>query len=388
MKTAALALVLGVPILSCSRAPGAAPPAKADADVVAMEVDAQKNVGVAVAPAGVVELTEYLHAAGTVQPIEARIGLVRSLARGRVLEVLARAGDRVEAGQPLARVDNIEAGELAAQYLAAQAERQKLRVQQAAAARQLERSQNLVAIGAVSRKELELAQAEHQAVAEAINAQDHLLAGLGAKLRRLGLAEPGAGASSVTTLVAPFAGVVLRVQTAPGDVVDPEDGLFSIADLSEVWVQAEVYEKDLGRVRTGQTALVTVDTYPGETFSGRVVSISDALDPATRAAPVRCVVPNRDRRLKLDMLVGVEVPASLSRKALAVPAAAVQEIAGRTVVFVRLSDRTFRVREVRVGQTAGGLAEIVSGLAEHEPVVVQGAYHLKAVRLNKELGEG
>ncbi len=271
--------------------------------MVEMGTDAQKNVGLAVAPVSLTQLTEYLHVSGTVQPIDSRIGYVRPLARGRVQEVLVRVGDRVGDGQPLARLDNIEAGEIAAQHQAAHAELQKLKVQQANAARQVERSRSLAAIGATSQKDLELAQAEYNAMLEAIKAQEGLLAGLESKLRRFGIQESDAQSLSITTIRSPFAGVVIRVQAAPGDVVDPGMGLFSITDLSEVWVQAEVYEKDLGRIRTGQTALISVDTYPEEKFSGNVAHISDTLDPKTRTAQVRCVVPNKDRRLKLDMFV-------------------------------------------------------------------------------------
>jgi cobalt-zinc-cadmium efflux system membrane fusion protein len=388
MTKTIFALVLSLPLAACSRDGNMAPAPKSDPNVIEMGVSAQKSVGLSVAPASFTQLTEYLHVLGTVQPMDSRIGYVRSLARGRVLEVLARVGDRVENGQPLARLDNIEAGELAAQHLTAHAELQRLKVQQANSVRQVERSQNLAEIGAISRKDLELAQAEHNAMLEAIKAQESVVAGLESKLRRFGLSETDAATSSITTIRSPFAGVVTRAQAAPGDVVDSGIGLFSITDLSEVWVQAEVYEKDLARVRLGQTALISVETYPDEHFSGTVAHISDTLDPKTRTAQVRCVLPNADRRLKLDMFVTVDVPTTLSRKVLAVPTTAIQEIGGATVVFVRQSEQTFQIRQVKVGQASGGQTEILTGLVEKEPVVVQGTFHLKSVRMNKELGEG
>ena len=388
MKKATFALFLSLPLAACSRGGEAPPSAKPDASIVEMTRDAQTSIGLTVAPAAVTQLTEYLHVLGTVRPIDSRSGTVRSLAKGRVQDVLVRVGDRVANGQPLARIDNIEAGELATQALSAQAELQKLKVQQANATRQMERSQTLASIGALSQKDFELAQAEHHAMAEAIKAQESVLAGLDAKLRRLGLAEGELQKPPITIIRSPFAGVVIRVQAAPGDVVDPDTGLFSITDMSEVWVQAEVYEKDLGRVQVGQPASISVDTYPDERFSGTVGYISDTLDPKTRTAQVRCVVPNQDRRLKIDMFVSVDVPTTLSRKVLAVPTSAIQEIGGKKVVFVRQSNERFQIREVRTGQAAGGQTEILAGLAEKDPVVVQGAFQLKSVRMNKELGEG
>ena len=388
MKKTSVALVLSLALSSCS-APdpnGAAAPEQ-DPNIVEIGTEAKNNIGLTVFPASFTQLTEYLHVTGTVQPIDSRIGHVRPLAGGRVQEVLVKEGDRVGNGQPLARLDNIEAGDLAAQYLAAQADLQRLKVQQANSARQVERSRSLVEIGATSQKEFELTQAEHNAMLEAIKAQESLLAGIDSKLRRLGLPEADFQKSSVTIIRSPFAGVVIRAQVAHGEVVDPGMELFSIADLSEVWVQAEVYERDLGRIQIGQTALISVDTYQDEKFSGRVSYISDTLNPQTRTASVRCVVPNKDRRLKLDMFVSVNVPTTFSRKTIEVPTAAIQQIAGKNVVFVQESEQRFRAQEVQVGKVVDGQAEIVAGLVGKESVVLQGAYHLKAVLLNKELGE-
>src|SRR3990167_4591122 len=218
MKRASVALVLALAFLSCSgpqpETQEAAPP-KQDSGVVEMGMEAQEHIGLTVAPATLAQVTEYLHVAGTVQPIDSRIGAVRPLARGRVQEVLAKVGDRVASGQPLALLDNIEAGELVTQSQAAQAELQKLKIQQAASARQMERSKRLAEIGATSQKEFELIQAEQNAMLEAIKAQESLLAGLRSKLARFGLTEDDLQQSSLTTIRSPFAGVVIEVQVSP-----------------------------------------------------------------------------------------------------------------------------------------------------------------------------
>jgi cobalt-zinc-cadmium efflux system membrane fusion protein len=391
MTKVSVAFVCSLALASCSApdpegATGAS--SEPDPNVVEIGIEAQDNIGLTMAPATRSQLTEYLHVVGTVQPIDSRVGHVRSLASGRVQEVLVKAGDRVEEGQPLARFDNIEAGDLVAQHLAAQAGLEKLRFQEATSARQLERSKSLVEIGATSQKDFELAQTEHRAALEAMKAQESVLTGLESRLRRFGLASADLPTSSITTIPSPFAGVVTTAQVAPGEVVDPEMELFSVADLSEVWVQAEVYERDVGRIQIGQTALIAVDTYPDETFSGEVAYVSEMLNPKTRSAQVRCVVPNHDWRLKLNMLVSVDVPTTFSQQVIVVPAAAIHPIAGRTVVFVRDSETRFRTREVEVGRVIDGQAEIVAGLLEEEAVVVQGAYHLRSVLLNREEGEG
>jgi len=392
MKTAVGILVLNVLLACCG---GSRPDAKEDtkaqsqdSNVVEMGLEAQKHVGLKIAPAAFTQLTEYLHVTGTVQPIDSRIGHVRPLARGRLSEVLVKVGDRVQRGQPLARLDNIEAGELLAQLRTARADLQKLRIQQTNSLRQVERNRRLVEIGAVPRKDAELGEAEQQGLLAAITGQESLIAGFVVRLQRFGLsgdAEPQA--SAVTTISSTFGGVVIKAQASPGEVVDTGAELFSIADISEVWVQAEVYEKDLGRIHVGQMAFVSVDTYPEEKFRGRVTYISDILDPQTRTARVRCEVSNMGFRLKLDMFAAVDVPTTFSRKAIAVPTGAIQQIEGKNVVFVRRSEQTFETRTVKAGKVLEGRTEIVAGLAEGEPIVVQGAFHLKSIAMGEKLGE-
>lgn len=354
---------------------------------VEVSVAGQRRLGLVVKPASVMPLPEVLTLTGTVQPIDSRVGRVRPLARGRVTAVLVRIGDRVRAGQTLAQFDNIEAGDLVSQYNAAQAELARLRIQQAVTARQAERSRNLAAIGAVPQKELEAIEAERQGQLEAIRAQESTLAGLSARLTRFGVSEPAKGASSLTSITAPFPGIVTTVQAAAGEAVDTASELFAITDLSRVYVSGQVYEKDLGRVRVGQPATVTVASYPDVRFPGRVASISAALDPQTRTASVRCDVANTGERLRLDMFASVELPTATRREALVIPLDAIQRIEGKPVVFVRQDATHFLQRPVQLGRTVGSSAEITGGLRAGEPVVVNGAFQLKSSLLGKELAE-
>ena len=392
MKTIrSLSLVVFLTILAaCSRKEqGSAPEAetKKETSTVEMKAEAQEHVGLRVEAAKITELNEYLQVTGTVQAIDTRVGQVRPVARGRLQQVLVRVGDRVNAGQTLASFDNIEAGELLAQQNSARADLQRLRVQLATQAKQIERSRQLVEIGAAAPKDLEASQGESEALRESIRSQESTVAGITARLRRYGVeSESGSGPIS-TPLRSPFAGVVTKAQAAPGDMVDESKELFTVADLSEVWVQAEVYEKDLGKLRLGQGALIGVDTYPGERFAGRVSYISDILDPQTRTARVRCEVSNPGIRLKLDMFATVQLPTTFRRRAMAVPDSALQQIEDQNVVFVRRAKTTFEVRHVGIGKTVNGLVEIVSGLREGDQLVTQGAFHLKSIAVGKELGE-
>jgi membrane fusion protein, heavy metal efflux system len=359
---------------------------KQQSKLLEMTTQAQQHVGLRTTRVALKELQEYLHVVGTVQPIDTRIGHVRPLTRGRVQRVDVRVGDRVRAGAALATFDNIEGGEVLAQYQGAVAELQRLKLQQASAQRISERNDELSDLGAIAKKNAELSHVEAQSAHDSVRVQESVVAGLVSRLRRFGVEQVNVTNPS-TVIRAPFPGVVIKAQTAPGDVFDADRELFSIADLSHVWVQAEVYEQDLGRVKVGQPALITVDTYPGEKFQGQVTYLGDILDPQTRTARVRCEVANPEIRLKLDMFASIELPTHFSRRAMVVPASAIQDLNGNSVVFIRKTATTFETRSVKAGKTLEEETEIQSGLQEGEQVVSVGSFHLKSVALSGQIGE-
>lgn len=355
-------------------------------DLVEMGFDAQKQVSLQVTSAAMETLKESIEVTGTVQPIDSHVGRVRPLTGGRLRTVLAKVGDKVRSGQPLAQLDNVEAGDLSSQYLSAQADLKKLQAQQAMAQEQLERDTHLVAIGAVAQKELDSSKAEEKAMQASIEAQESLLSGLNVRMRRLGVDDGNQSSPSIIAIRSPFAGVVINVAAAPDTVVDPSSELFEVADLSRVWVQADVYEKDIGRIRVGQTASISVDSYPGEKFTGKMTYVGDIVDPQTRTVKVRCEVPNPATKLKLGMFVSVSLPTTFTKNALAIPATAVQQVENDEVVFVQRDPTHFEKRVVQLGENTGEWIEITSGLQKGDKVVSQGAFFVKSELLKEQLG--
>jgi len=138
-------------------------------------------------------------------------------------------------------------------------------------------------------------------------------------------------------------------------------------------------------VHAGATATVRADAYPDRIFTGELTYISDLIDPTTRTAKVRCVVPNPDGALKLDMFTKVTVPTNDRRDALVVPVNAVQQIDNQSVVFVRMSDTRFERRDVRTGATADGRVEVTGALKAGEPVVSDGSFYLKTMLLRERI---
>jgi cobalt-zinc-cadmium efflux system membrane fusion protein len=390
MKNILLAFIF-LTAVSCSRPSESEEehhaPAAGEPTAIEMSSEAQSHIGLQVAPVEKKVLTEYLSVTGTVQPIDSKVIHIRPLSAGKLISVSAKVGDRVATNQTLATFENLEGADVLSQLQTSRSELERLNVQLAVSRQQTERIRQLADIGAIPRKEYELSLGEEKSLAAAIQVQESIVSGLAAKLRRLNLSDDGPESSTTTAIRAPFAGVVVAVDAAPGEMIGPDSQLFQVADISEVWVQAEVYEKDLGRIQLGRSASIKVDTYPDREFLGRVSYIGDILDPQTRTVKVRCDLSNPDSRLKLDMFATVLLPTTFSKDALAIPAEAIQQIEGRNVVFVRTGATTFEQKNVEIGRTIQGAAEVLAGLETGEQIVTKGAFHLKSMVLGAEIGE-
>lgn len=171
------------------------------------------------------------------------------------------------------------------------------------------------------------------------------------------------------TLRSPVSGVVLRKNALLGARIMPDDTLYEIADLSSVWVIADVYESEMASLRLGQTAQVTLASAPGRTWPGRITFVSPVLDEATRTAKVRLEIANPDGLLKPDMYANVELQQSAT-PVLTVPDSAVLQTGTRSVLFVARGNGQFEPREVQTGAKGGGYIEIRRGVAAGETVVV------------------
>jgi cobalt-zinc-cadmium efflux system membrane fusion protein len=189
-------------------------------------------------------------------------------------------------------------------------------------------------------------------------------------------------------LVSPLSGVVARNEAVTGAGVEPTQMLYLVADLSVLWVKADVPERDLGRVQAGQPAEIRVQAYPDRTFTGRVQTLGRALDEESRTLTVRIVVPNRDDALKSGMLAQVSLLTGGGEEAVTVPADAVQRDGERSLVFVEQQSGVFAVREVTVGRKAGNRIEIRSGVEPGEKVVTTGSFRLKSDMKKTEMEAG
>ncbi len=369
---------------------------KTDPNQVAMGIEAQRNIKLAVERATTARVSETIQATGSVGPNETRVAPIRPLARGRIEKVLVRLGDPVRKDQPLAIYDNIELGELIGQYMVGLAALEKAKSDAEVAKRSVDRAKNLVDLGAVAKAELERRSAEHASALSAIDTQRAEMARVEEKFHRFGLTEAeiqkieksglGHREFSQSTLRAPFNGVVIKYNVGEGQTVDTEDELFTIADLSTVWIQANIYERDIAAIRKGLTVPVTLGAYPGRTFNCLTTYVGDVLDPKTRTAKARCEVANPEGLLKIDMFATLLIPSPTGRDAVMAPKTALQTVNDRSVVFVKVGETEFVKRDVETGTIDGDRVEIKSGLKPGESVVTNGSFQLKSILLREQIG--
>ena len=367
--------------------------------VVEVAAAAQKNAGMTTVAAERKVVPATIEVTGVVAADESKVGHVRPLARGVVEDIAVTLGTRVRQGQTLVTYDNIELGELVGSYLSEVAIQRQTEADLDVRRRALERAEQLIKLEAIAQQTVELRRAEFRNAEAGVESQKARVAKVEEQIHRFGLSEAdlqnlrpeegtaGHRTASHSILRAPFAGVVTQFDVARGELVGPDRELMTISDISSVWVLADVYEKDLAKVRMDTDVDIRVDAYPDRVFKGRLTYISDIIDPQTRTAKVRCVVANADGALKLDMFAKVTVGTTDSREAVVVPAAAVQQIDGRSVVFERQSAERFIRRDIEVGVTAGETVEVRSGLKGGETVAAAGSFYLKTAALRERIGD-
>jgi cobalt-zinc-cadmium efflux system membrane fusion protein len=185
---------------------------------------------------------------------------------------------------------------------------------------------------------------------------------------------------------APIAGIITEKHAIVGELSDPSKSLYTVADLSTVWLVVDINEKDLSKVRKGQAATLSVGAYPDLRLKGRITYIADVVDESTRTVKARIEVANPGRKLKPEMFATAELALQTDAPpVLAVPEDALQELEGNKVLFVTENGTEFDVRRVETGRTATGLVEIVSGLKEGERYAIKGSFMLKAEQKKGEL---
>lgn len=319
---------------------------------------------------------EQIAVTGTIKVNQDRLAHVQTRVPGRVVAVEVSLGDQVEQGQTLAMLDSVDLNEAGTDYLQSQSE---LTLAEA----NFKRAQNLFTDKIIPQKDYLSARAEMEKARAAQRAAV-------SKLNLFGVTPATVGKDStglVFPVQSPFAGTIIEKDTVLGDLAEPGKPLFTVADLSTLWIETSIFDKDLSKIKTGLAASVSVAAYPQEIFPGRITYIGSMVDEESRTVSARVELANTDNRLKAGMFANVSIESGAGVAALTVPDDAVVLIKGQPTVFVS-EHGGFEPRSVVTGERADGRVVLQSGVTVGEAVVVSGVYNLKSRMLKSELGEG
>jgi membrane fusion protein, heavy metal efflux system len=311
-----------------------------------------------VEPAPAEERSAIVAAPGIVESDPARTINVLPPGAGRVHELKVALGDRVQRGQVLATIDSPD---LAQAY----SDNDKAAAAAVLAAKNLKYQEEQFRIGAAAQRDLESARNDdEQAVAEYTRSREHL--------RAMGGAEDAQGEGRLLMVRAPAAGSITALSIAPGATInDDTQSIMTLADLSVVWVTALIAERDVAGVARNQDAEIAVDAYPGKTLHGKVLFVSDVLEPDSRRDKTRIAFANPDAYLKPNMFATVTLHGPAVRR-IVLPSSALLMNNDRTSVFVAVAPWTFVRRSVQPLLEEGTQVAIESGIEPGEQVVVKG----------------
>jgi cobalt-zinc-cadmium efflux system membrane fusion protein len=309
--------------------------------------------------------------------------VVQSPFSGRVTRLIAKIGDDVKRGDPLFEIDSPEVVQAQTDLIAAIQGLGKAKSQLALAKRVLDRQTSLLADRATAQREVDQAQNDY-ALAESdyTTAQGTLTAArnrlrviIGRNPEEIERVERDRLINPLITINAPIEGTVIARKVGPGQYVrsDTADPLYSIANLSTMWLKANVPENDISLVRVGQEIEIKVTAVPDRTFKARITAIGAASDMATRRVVVRSEIPNPDRALKSEMFASFKIATGEGGSTPAVPVEAVIREGELATVWVQIEPLLFQRRKVKIGMEQDGRLQILDGLAPGEQVIGRGA---------------
>ena len=381
-------IVATAALAGCKRTPAPATQTNSATTSTAAQQAADKAIETEIVTTA--PISGVITATGKILVPEDRTAVIGPVNEGRIVKLYAGQGSKVRKGQKLAELESADIDQAEADYLKALADSENAKRSAAAeiklAQQTYDRTKALFEKTVVAGKNLQSAEhdlevaratAENNAAstkATLIAARRHLLI-LGLNDAAIDALATKPGLAATFSLNSPIDGTVVERDATIGATVGTDANVFKIIDTSRVWIDANVFEKDLPRVRIGQGVKVTTTAFPGTTFSGRVIFINSVVDSESRTVKVRTEVPNPDGRLKPDMFANVEIITDVNSTAISVPQSAVLEDNGKSLVFVA-EGNGYKQKQVQLGIKNGDRVEIIDGLNAGDRVVIKGNYLL------------
>ena len=364
---------MGMPLPAAPSTPGTDAPGEVE---VVLTPEGMARAGIKTAAVSAVNASVSVRVPGSVMPNAYREVKVTPIVGGIVRKVDVVLGDTVKRGMPVVMLFSAELAEAQTKYLTMVAMFE-------ADHKKLDRTEQLVAIGAASRQELEETTAVHEGHATEVESARQRLVLLGLTPDQVQALKSPSQVVSTVVVPAPIDGVITGRTVNLGQVVAMGQELLVVTDLADVWVVGDLYEQDFQSVRVGSEAAITTPAYPGMNLRGRVTYIDPRVEAQARTAQVRVEVPNADGRLRLGMYVSMVFTTRGGARAVIVPRSAVQAIGERFVVYLPVKDEEgkFIQRQIRVGGPMGDGYAVLAGLRPGDVVVTEGSFFLRAESL-------
>ncbi|OVZ61251.1 efflux transporter periplasmic adaptor subunit [Pigmentiphaga sp. NML080357] len=372
LSSSAALLALCFTLAACGDKPAteAAPQETVDPSIVV--ADEAMLARVKVASVAMEPFSDVLRVAGRIDFDRQRMARIGASVTGRVTDITTTLGATVKPGDVLARLHSTELGSAQLAYLKAKAQSE---LQQNAR----ERARLLFAADVIGKAELQRRENEYAVAAAELRAAYDQLSVLGMSASAIARMGKSGEISSFSPVVSTLHGSVVEFKVSPGQVVQPADALFTVADLSRVWAVAEVPEQQADLVAEGQTVDIEVPALGNRRIKGELIYVGQVVNPSTRTVLVRTSIDNADGRLKPAMLATMLI-VSRPTEQLVIPASAVVRFENEDLVYVEIEPGRFRATQVQTGGTYNGKRVVVSGLKAGDRVAVEGAFHLNNQR--------
>ncbi|MCW7462236.1 efflux RND transporter periplasmic adaptor subunit [Leptospira limi] len=320
-------------------------------------------------------LEEELQLPGTVSYDMNNVAKVGSRVNGRIVQVFVKEGEYVKKSTALASIQSVDLGTTEAAYLKARARLEALKVQ-------ADRAKDLYERKVTSAKEYEMSLMDYKSVKAEMETSRNALENLGLNETEIANLEAGKYNSKNLYIRTPISGTVTEREAIIGQAVNARDNLFTVADLSVLWINLEVYEKDLASIRVGNEAKVIPIGSKDESLKAVVSHVGDIIDPVKKTAEIRLEVRNSKGRLRPGQsvtatVVGAMVTSSVN-KAKVIPANCIHKIEGENFIFVRNPDGSFSAKKIGIGKTYDNWVEVTDGVGSGEAIVEEGSFVLKS----------
>jgi membrane fusion protein, heavy metal efflux system len=348
---------------------------------VVLTAESIKLVKIQTEPATMQLLTGFISLPATIVPNQDNEALVGSLVQGRVQRVYARIGDYVGAGQVLMTVEGLDIGTMKASFLKAKASLDFAKAT-------YERQKKLFDEKIGSQKSLLESQAEYEKALAELKAEDKRIHSIGLTDNDILNDKTNDDHTSGTLQIkSPISGIVTERNVVIGQLVDATTNAFKIINTSSVWIDGQVFEKDLNKINQKTRAVFVTSIYPDEKFDGNIIYIAQSIDEHSRTLLIRGAFSNTQSKLKPQMFGELRLPMGENARAIMIPEEAIVKEAGLSYIFIKTSDTTFEQRIVITGSAIDNKVEIKDGLKESEIFVSKGVFYLKS-ELKKEELEG